>query len=253
MTGQDDAAKAPEAGIYVGDSPNANATVWKNVSYGNVFGLFIRDAAHGKVLNNKTFSNCVGIVFLNTDEADVPPGQTPGPSVDVKDWLAQGNNVTANNKECAGGGEEPPFSGIGIGVVSAIDVRLIDNGVFGNKAAGPPAGPFPSAGILIVSDAFQATTGAKVGFNTAFGNATDLFWDEARARVRSSSRTTASPAARRALRRPGLQRRRRRQRGRRPWRRRWPQRHHTATSHHKKNKKHKQHEAQEAQEAPHDD
>ncbi len=179
VTGQDDAAKAPEAGIYVGDSPNANATVWKNVSYGNVFGLFIRDAAHGKVLNNKTFSNCVGIVFLNTDEADVPPGQTPGPSVDVKDWLAQGNNVTANNKECAGGGEEPPFSGIGIGVVSAIDVRLIDNGVFGNKAAGPPAGPFPSAGILIVSDAFQATTGAKVGFNTAFGNATDLIWDEA--------------------------------------------------------------------------
>ena len=102
MTGQDDAAKAPEAGIYVGDSANANATVWKNVSYGNMFGVFIRDAAHGKVLKNKTFSNCVGIVFLNTDEADVPPGQTPGPSVDVKDWLAQGNNVDRQQQGVCG-------------------------------------------------------------------------------------------------------------------------------------------------------
>jgi hypothetical protein len=37
----------PEAGIYVGDSPHADATVWKNVSYGNLLGIFVRDAVPG--------------------------------------------------------------------------------------------------------------------------------------------------------------------------------------------------------------
>ena len=70
----------PEAGIYIGDSPHADATVWKNVSFGNLFGIFVRDAAHGKLLENKTFSNCVGIVFLNTDETVVPPDAPPAQS-----------------------------------------------------------------------------------------------------------------------------------------------------------------------------
>jgi hypothetical protein len=169
-----------EAGIYVGDSPNADATVWKNVAYESAFGVFIRDAAHGVVLKNKTFSNCVGILFLNTDETAVPPGETPGPVVDAKDWLAKHNSATANNNTCPGEGDEPPVSGIGIAVFSAIDVSLIDNGAFGNKAAGPPVeGAPPSGGIVVAGDpSFKPSTGTKVGFNTAFGNSTDLFWDE---------------------------------------------------------------------------
>ena len=111
----------------MGDSENANATVWKNVSYENTFGVFIRDAAHGKVLKNKTFSNCAGILFLNTDETAVPPGQTPGTPLDAEDWLAQGNLAAANNKACPGDPEEgePPFSGVGI-VVLVGDRRAPD-------------------------------------------------------------------------------------------------------------------------------
>ena len=171
-----------EAGIYVGDSENANATVWKNVAYENTFGVFIRDAAHGKVLKNKTFSNCAGILFLNTDETAVPPGQTPGTPLDAEDWLAQGNLAAANNKACPGDPEEgePPFSGVGIAVLSAIDVRLIDNGVYGNKSSvAPDPNGIPSAGILVVGDpTFKPTSGTKVGFNQALGNSTDILWDE---------------------------------------------------------------------------
>ena len=169
-----------EAGIYVGDSPHADATVWKNVSYGNNNGIFIRDAAHGRVLKNKTFGNSAGILFLNTDESaePPPPGAPPAPSIDVQDWLAKQNDASANNKPGAVGGDEPPLSGIGIAVASGIDVRLIDNGVFGNKAAGPGS-PF-SGGILVVGDpSFKPSVGTKVAFNTAFGNEPDLLWDGA--------------------------------------------------------------------------
>jgi len=170
-----------EAGIYVGDSENADATVLKNVAYENTFGVFIRDAAHGKVLKNKTFSNCAGILFLNTDETAGPPDQA-GPALDAQDWLAQGNLAAANNKACPGDPEEgePPFGGVGIAVFSALDVRLIDNGVYGNKSsAAPDPNGIPSAGILVFGDpTFKPASGTRVGFNQALGNSTDIVWDE---------------------------------------------------------------------------
>jgi hypothetical protein len=160
-----------EAGIYVGGSPDADATVWKNVSYGNLFGIFIRDAAHGEVLKNKTFSNCLGILFLNTDET---AGPEPEAAIDVKDWLAKHNSVTANNKVCEG-----EVSGIGIAVLGGVDIHLIDNGVFGNV---PPEGALFGGGIAVMSSPEFAppkpSTGTKVGFNTVLGNEPDLFWDE---------------------------------------------------------------------------
>jgi hypothetical protein len=175
----DPQAPRPEAGIYVGDSPQADATVWKNVSYGNTFGFFIRDAAHGSVIENKAFSNCAGIVFLNTDETNVPPDQTPGTPVDVGHWLARDNQSTANNEVCASEGDEPPFSGYGIIVVSGNDIDVLGNGVYGNSATPTPDGP-PPGGIVVVGDPeFKASTNIKVGFNTALGNGPfDLFWDE---------------------------------------------------------------------------
>jgi hypothetical protein len=180
--GRNVTANDGEAGIYVGDSPNADATVWKNVSYGSAFGVFIRDAAHGAVLKNKTFSNCAGILFLNTDETAVPPGQTPGPVIDTKDWLAKQNNATANNKVCPPeeGSDEPPVSGIGIGIAAASDIDVIDNGVYGNV---PPAdAPFGGGIVIVGLPEFtppRPSTDIKVGFNTALGNTPDLFWDEA--------------------------------------------------------------------------
>lgn len=164
-----------EAGVYVGDSPHADATVWRNVSWDNNIGVFIRDVAHGKVLDNKTFANCAGVLFLNTDETT---NQPPGEPIDIEDWLAKGNDATANSKACGGGGDEPPFSGVGIAVVSGSNVRLIDNGAFGNLPAQGSNPPF-HGGIVVVGDpTFKPSAGVKVGFNTAFGNDPDLFWDQ---------------------------------------------------------------------------
>jgi nitrous oxidase accessory protein NosD len=160
----------PEAGIYIGDSPDADAKVWKNVAWGNLFGIFIRDASHGKVRENKTFSNCVGILFLNTDAPD-----------DLAHWLAEDNNVTANNRQCPAGEEAPPLSGSGIAILGGDDIDLIDNGVFGNRAAAGFQSAFEGGIIVSPSPFGQApipSTDIKVGFNTAFGNNPDLVVEE---------------------------------------------------------------------------
>src|SRR5262249_49741658 len=44
------ATNSSEAGFYIGDSPQANATLVGNVSSGNLFGFFIRDAQHGTLV-----------------------------------------------------------------------------------------------------------------------------------------------------------------------------------------------------------
>ena len=162
-----------EAGIYIGDSPHADATVWKNVSWNNGFGLFLRDSAHGKVLENKTFGNCLGILVLNTDESQAPP-EFRGPSIDARDWLVQDNDATANNRACPGGEEGGPISGIGIAVSSSIDIRVIGNDVFGNDSTAASDG---HAGIVVLGEGGLTSRDVKVAFNTAFGNTTDIVWD----------------------------------------------------------------------------
>src|SRR5918995_5379047 len=57
-----------EAGIYVGDSPHADATVAANETYSNLFGIFVRNARHGKIAGNQVHNNCMGMLFL----ADAP-------------------------------------------------------------------------------------------------------------------------------------------------------------------------------------
>ena len=145
-----------EAGIYIGDSPHADAVVWKNVSWKSNFGLFIRDSQHGTLQKNKAFDNCLGILFLNTNEAGAPP-EFQGPPIDVKDWLAKQNNATANNRACPAGDEGGATSGIGIAVASSIDVSLIDNGVFGNDSN--EASDFKGGIIVIGEPGFKTLHG----------------------------------------------------------------------------------------------
>jgi parallel beta-helix repeat protein len=163
-----------EAGVYIGDSPNADAKVKRNVASGNLFGIFIRDAAHGVVLKNRTFGNCLGILFLNTEES-------PGPQQDVEDWVAFKNRVTENNKPCPASEEAPPISGIGIAVLGGVDISLIANQVLDNKAGSNPTAFV--GGISVQASPIFATakpsTGTRVAFNTALGNEPDLFWDGA--------------------------------------------------------------------------
>jgi parallel beta-helix repeat protein len=161
-----------EAGIYVGSSENADAVVKKNSASGSTLGIFIRDAANGLLVKNKTFGNCVGILFLNTDES-------PDPQQDVANWVALKNRVTENNKACPPSEEGPPLSGVGILVLGGVDISLIANHVLGNNAGSNPSAF--TGGISINASPFGAapipSTGTRVAFNTALGNNPDLFWD----------------------------------------------------------------------------
>jgi nitrous oxidase accessory protein NosD len=155
-----------EAGIYVGDSPSANALVKDNVSYGNLgFGVFVRDASHGRVEDNEVFDNCIGILFLDT----------PGPT-ESSDWVARDNDANHNNQACPAGEDSSAVSGLGIVISSAHRITLADNTANGNQPGGPTEG---SAGIAVVSEAGLIATGNVIKHNTAFGNLpVDIFWDQ---------------------------------------------------------------------------
>src|SRR6185503_11001278 len=111
--------------------------------------------------------------FLNTNEASAPP-EAHVPVIDARDWLASDNSATANNRACPGGDEGGPISGIGIAVSSAIDIRVIDNDVFGNNSTADSDG---HAGIVVLGEEGLTARDVKVAFNTAFGNTTDIVWD----------------------------------------------------------------------------
>jgi hypothetical protein len=158
-----------EAGLYVGDSPEANADVHDNEAYGNGIGLFFRDAAHGVVEDNQSHDNCIGVLFLDTP--DDPTAPAPN-----SDWVARDNEVNHNNKACPAGDEGDATSGLGIVINGAHAITLVGNTVNDNQPSGPTAG---SGGIVIVSDPDSpVSTDNVVKHNSAFGNLPDdILWD----------------------------------------------------------------------------
>jgi parallel beta helix pectate lyase-like protein len=159
-----------EAGLYVGDSPEANAVVRDNEAYGNGIGLFFRDAAHGVVEENESHDNCIGILFLDTP--DDPSAPTPN-----SDWTARDNDVNHNNKACPAGDEGDATSGLGIVINGAHAITLVDNTTNDNQPSGPTAG---SGGIVIITDpGSPLSTDNVIKDNKAFGNLPfDILWDE---------------------------------------------------------------------------
>ena len=160
-----------EAGFYVGSSPNAHAVLRGNRSRRNGdFGFFLRDASHGKAINNQANRNCMGIAMVNTGE----PGG-------VHHWKVRGNEVLKNQAQCAGGGDEPAISGTGIGLIGARGNTVRNNTVVGNRPAGPSA--LAPGGIVLISSApfgGTATANNRIRRNWAFRNAPrDIFWDGA--------------------------------------------------------------------------
>jgi parallel beta-helix repeat protein len=157
-----------EAGLYVGDSENADAVLRDNVATDNGIGFFIRDAAHGLVEDNVATGNCIGMLFLDTP--DDPAAPRPN-----HDWLARDNSVNKNNKACSG--EEGNSSGIGIAIDGAHRIKLVDNTANGNQPSGPSDGG--SAGIAVLAEpGFPTATDNVIEDNTALGNSLDLFWDQ---------------------------------------------------------------------------
>jgi parallel beta-helix repeat protein len=152
-----------EAGIYLGDSPQADSVVRKNVSYDNGIGIFLRDASGGRVTHNEAFGNCFGILFVNTGGG-------------ISDWVARHNRVTGNNRACAASEDAPAFSGGGIVDAGATDIEIVHNVVTGNHPTGPT---FASGGIVLVSLPPGTVTDTNVRKNVAFGNGpVDIFWDQ---------------------------------------------------------------------------
>jgi parallel beta-helix repeat protein len=154
-----------EAGLYLGDSSNANATIVGNTSWDNgFFGIFVRDSSHGSVVGNSSSGNCVGlIVFASHGPAD--------------DWTIKGNRVHDNTSACGGGDEGLPASGMGIALAGASHTVVTGNVVTGNRATGP--GPF-AGGIVVASTAAFGGSDPRVDVikaNVAHGNDPDLFYD----------------------------------------------------------------------------
>ena len=157
------ATRNVEAGIYVGDSPNANAVVSGNHSFDNDgFGLFFRDASQGAVRGNNVHGNCWGVFFLDT-------------GTDVGRWSASGNQVTANNRACVLG-PGLPFSGAGMVVAGHRDVAITGNTVLDHRPSGPT---IAQGGIVVASSPAGGgpPQNVVVTGNTALRNNPDLLWD----------------------------------------------------------------------------
>jgi parallel beta-helix repeat protein len=153
-----------EAGLYLGDSPNADATIQGNTSWNNgLFGIFVRDSSHGSVIGNLSTGNCVGIVVFASH----------GPA---EHWTITGNRAIDNTNAC-GGGDELPASGMGIALAGAGHTTVSGNVVTGNH----PTGPTPFAGGIVVAS--TAAFGGRdpradvITANVAHDNEPDLFYD----------------------------------------------------------------------------
>ena len=161
-----------EAGLYVGDSPNAASVVRDNVATGNTLGIFVRHARGVTVLHNRSTGNCQGILVLDDGE--------PGGAGNA---VVQSNSVFRNNKFCPANEEAPPLQGGGILLVGATQTKVTQNSVQGNVGS-----QFNSGGIVVVSAAVFG--GSDPGFdtvsrNTAFGDQpSDLRWDGTGTHVR---------------------------------------------------------------------
>ena len=153
-----------EAGIYIGSSPRANATVAGNNTYGNLFGIFIRDALGGSISDNNVHNNCVGILFL---------ADAPGPAGNFE---VQGNEVRNNTRSCPGGEGAPPLSGVGIFLFGARDVQIEGNEIFGNVPSGPTA--FHGGVVVVRGFGGTAPRNNSVVGNEILRNRPDIYWDE---------------------------------------------------------------------------
>jgi parallel beta-helix repeat protein len=156
-----------EAGIYIGDSPRANATVAANDTYGNLFGIFVRNARGGSISANNVHNNCVGLMVL---------ADAPGPAGNFE---VRGNTVHKNTRSCPAGEEGGSISGVGIALLGARDMKIQGNSIFDNVPSGPSEF---HGGVVLVRGGDEGTGTAPkdnlVEGNTVLRNRPDIFWDK---------------------------------------------------------------------------
>jgi hypothetical protein len=163
-----------DAGIYIGDSPNADAVVTHNRAWGNALGILLRHSQRALVSGNEAWGNCIG-VFLLADGQEGGSGQT----------AVLNNTVTANNEVCtqfADVGFLPVLGGGGIVLAGSQHNAIFQNVVRDNRGD-----TLFSGGIVLVATpranadgTFDASTNNLVFLNRLRGNEpADIVNDEA--------------------------------------------------------------------------
>ena len=159
-----------EAGLYLGNSPNADSVVRDNWADHNGYGIFLRDSTKILAEDNVSSGNCVGILALNSGRGAT--GTTGAGQHTIRD-----NTVTANDQACPAT-EGPPTSGIGIALAGVVGTTVSDNDVTNNRASGPS---LASGGVVIVSGGPAASPASynQVTDNELDGNQpADIYWDQ---------------------------------------------------------------------------
>lgn len=153
-----------EAGLYVGDSPHADLTMTGNETFGNRYGVFLRDSQNGEVTGNLIHDNCVGI--LNID--------FPG-SANAGHYHIAGNQIHDNSAVCPGESrDDPPLSGVGILIANA-DRDLVEDNVISTNRPGRSV-PF-HAGVVMIDFVGRAPSNNTITSNELTRNRPNLFYD----------------------------------------------------------------------------
>ncbi|MGH9374526.1 MAG: right-handed parallel beta-helix repeat-containing protein [Vicinamibacterales bacterium] len=158
------AAGSQDAGIYIGDSLNANAVVRHNRAWDNALGILVRHSQKVVVSDNEAWSNCIG-VFLLADGQAGGSGQT----------AVVNNKVFANNDVCPqfpAAGFLPLLGGGGIVLAGSQHNAIFQNVVRANRGD-----TLFSGGIVLIATpransdgSFDASTNNLVFLNRAVGN-----------------------------------------------------------------------------------
>jgi nitrous oxidase accessory protein NosD len=164
-----EATGAGEAGFYVGVSKHARAVLKDDTAHDNgVFGFFLRDSSHGRVIDSEAKGNCVGIGLINTGEAG-----------GVRGWRVRDNDVRRNNKFCPPEQGAPPISGTGIALLGAKKNSVHGNVVLNNRPS-QDSPPFAGGIVLFSSKPLGGTVTAHnlIKRNDAHKNLpADIRWD----------------------------------------------------------------------------
>ena len=162
-----------DAGIYIGDSLEAEAVVSHNRAWGNALGILVRHSQKVIVSSNASWENCIG-VFLLADGQAGGSGQT----------AVLNNTVSANNAVCEqfSPGFLPILGGGGIVLAGSRHNAVLYNVVTNNQGD-----TLFSGGIVLIATprvneagTFEASTNNVVVLNSLRGNQpADIVTDEA--------------------------------------------------------------------------
>ncbi len=161
-----------DAGLYIGDSLDADAVVRDNRVWNNAFGILVRHSQRAVVSDNDVWDNCLG-VFLLADGQAGGSGQT----------AVLNNTVNANTQVCTqfAPGFLPILGGGGIVLAGSQHNVVAQNVVRDNQGK-----TLFSGGIVLIATprpntdgSFDASIGNLVILNRARGNEpADIVTDE---------------------------------------------------------------------------